>query len=544
VRERAAAASVLRRADMRALDELTIRSGVASLDLMERAGEELAAYLEANARELVGRDLARKPHLLVLAGAGNNGGDGFVLARLLERRGWRSTVALCRGEPRAGSDAATNLERWRDMAGEVVARDDALALLAEVARAGATPRFDLAIDALFGTGLDRALDAEARTVVAALGDSGLAVLAVDLPSGLDADTGLPLGMAVKAKATATLGAAKPGLFLGKGPDHAGRVTVLDIGLLDPAAAKLDVFAEVLDAATVAPLLQPRRAMTHKGDVGHVLVAGGSSGKSGAVLLAARAALRSGAGLVTMALPATLAPVADVALWEAMTIGLADDGHGNVAERAYAAIGEGASRFSAAAVGPGLGTGAGALELVTAFLERFPGALVLDADALNVLASSASSAGPAGTLRARREKGFGPVVLTPHPGEMGRLIGSASAAVQADRVGAMRGCLGRYGDVTVVLKGAASLVGSAAKLRFNTSGNPGMASPGMGDVLAGAIAALLSVIDDPFDATSAAVFAHGHAADLLARETEGAGFFASEVADALPAAFRDIRASAS
>jgi NAD(P)H-hydrate epimerase len=273
----------------------------------------------------------------------------------------------------------------------------------------------------------------------------------------------------------------------------------------------------------------------------VLVAGGSSGKSGAVLLAARAALRSGAGLVTMALPSTLAAVADVALWEAMTIGLSDDGHGSIGERAYAAIEPEAARFSAAAVGPGLGTGAAALELVAAFVERFPGALVLDADALNVIAGRDAVAA---VCAARRAQGLGPLVLTPHPGEMGRLLGTTSAAVQADRVGATRGCLARYAGATVVLKGAATVVGNGSKLRFNTSGNPGMAAPGMGDVLAGTIAALLAVIDDPFDAASAAVFAHGYAADLLARQTEGAGFFASEVADTLPVAFGEIRASLS
>ena len=536
-----ARSSVLRRADVRALDERTIRDGVASLELMERAGRGLASYLEAYVSEIVGRDLAGRPRALVLAGSGNNGGDGFVLARLLEPRGWRMTVALSNGQPRAGSDAAVNLDKWRAMGGTVITREAALALLAEVARAGVAPELDLAIDAMFGTGLDRPLDVDSRAVVTALRDAGLPVVAVDLPSGLDADTGAPLGAAVIAKATATLGAAKPGLFLGKGPDYAGRVTVLDIGLVAPATANIEPVASVLDANTVAPLLQPRPKTTHKGDVGHVLVAGGSSGKSGAVLLAARAALRSGAGLVTMALPATLAAVADVALWEAMTIGLADDGHGSMSARAYAALEHDAARFSAAAVGPGLGTGAAALELVAAFIEEFPGTLVLDADALNVIAGNEAAAAAIGKRKVRRH---GPVFLTPHPGEMARLLKTTSAAVQADRIGAMRGCLARYTDATVVLKGAATLVGNGSKLRFNTSGNPGMAAAGMGDVLAGTIAALASVIDDPFDAASAAVFAHGHAADLLARQTEGAGFFASEVADSLPAAFAEIRARVS
>jgi hydroxyethylthiazole kinase-like uncharacterized protein yjeF len=530
-----ARASVLSRAGVRALDAFTIRRGVASLDLMERAGEALADTID----ESVHRDSGDAPRVLILCGSGNNGGDGFVLARLLEPRGWSVRVALCAGEPREGSDSHTNLLRWRRGGGEVGDRSDALALLGEASSAGLRPSLDLIVDALFGTGLDRPLDAAFVEIVRAIGDSGIPVIAVDVPSGLDADTGLPLGAAVRAEATATIGAAKPGLFVGRGPDYVGRVSVLDIGLASPADAGLEAIGTVLDATTIAPLLPERRGTTHKGDVGHVLICGGSNGKSGAVLLGARAALRAGAGLVTMALPATLAPAADLALWEAMTIGLADDGHGNVADHAYASVENATARFSVAAVGPGLGTGDPARALVDAMIESFDGALVLDADALNVLAGRDATAR---ALGARAAAGRGVVVLTPHPGEMGRLLGTTSAAVQADRIGSVRACVARYPGTTVVLKGAGTLVGNAKGIRFNTSGNPGMASPGMGDVLAGTLAALLAVVDEPLDAASIAVFAHGLAADLLAAETEGAGFFASEVADALPNAFRDIRAS--
>jgi NAD(P)H-hydrate epimerase len=530
-----ARASVLSRADVRALDAFTIRRGIASSDLMERAGEALADYVE----EATHGDSDDAPRVLILCGSGNNGGDGFVLARLLETRGWSVKVALCGSEPREGSDAHENWMRWRRSGEEVGDRSTALALLSVASAAGLRPSFDVIVDALFGTGLDRPLDSRSIELIRAIGDSGVPVIAVDLPSGLDADTGLPLGAAVRAEATATLGAAKPGLFVGKGPDYAGRVSVLDIGLARPDEAGLEAVGTVLDATTVAPLLPERPGTTHKGDVGHVLVCGGSSGKSGAVLLGARAALRSGAGLVTMALPATLAPAADVALWEAMTIGLADDGHGNVADRAYAGIASATVRFSVAAIGPGLGTSEAARALVDAMIEGFDGALVLDADALNVLA------GREATARAFAERaaaGRGAVVLTPHPGEMGRLLGTTAAAVQADRIGSIRACVARFPGATVVLKGAATLVGNAKGLRFNTSGNPGMASPGMGDVLAGTLAALLAVVDEPLDAASIAVFAHGLAADLLAAETESAGFFASEVADAIPSAMREIRSA--
>ncbi len=530
-----ARACVLSRADVRALDAFTIRAGIASLDLMERAGEALADYVDEATR----RSAGSTPRVLILCGSGNNGGDGFVLARLLEPRGWSVTVARCTSEPRDGSDAHTNLLRWRKGGGNVGDRSDALTLLGEASSAGTEPGFDVIVDALFGTGLDRPLDARMIELLRAIGDSGIPVLAVDVPTGLDSDSGLPLGAAIRAEATATLGAAKPGLFVGKGPDYTGRVTVLDIGLASPADAKLAVLGTVLDSSTVLPLLPERRGTTHKGDVGHVLICGGSNGKSGAVLLGARAALRAGAGLVTMALPATLAPPADLALWEAMTIGLADDGHGNVTDDAYAGIAQASARFSVAAVGPGLGTSTAARSLVDSMIGGFAGALVLDADALNVLAGRDAIAR---ALAARAAAGLGDIVLTPHPGEMGRLLGTTASAVQADRIGAVRACVSRYPGATVVLKGAATIVGNAKGIRFNTSGNPGMASPGMGDVLAGALAALLAVVHEPLDAASIAVFVHGLAADLLAADMEGAGFFASEVADSIPSAFREIRSA--
>jgi len=326
--------------------------------------------------------------------------------------------------------------------------------------------------------------------------------------------------------------------VGRGPDYVGRLFIADIGLADPAEAEVAVAGSVLDTSLVASLLPRRRQTTHKGDVGHVLLCGGSAGKNGAVLLAARAALRCGAGLVTMALPERLAATANTSLWEAMTLALADDGAGNVGRGAWLAIERDSERYSTAAVGPGLGTGEGAAELVEHFVEKFSGRLVLDADALNLIARSRTAAEK---LR-ERCRGGRTVILTPHPGEMARLLDSSSGAVQADRIGAVRACSSRFPGATIVLKGAATLVAGDGRLRFNTTGNPGMASPGMGDVLSGVLAALSAVLDDPIDVASVGVYVHGLAADLLAREIDGSGFFASEVADALPDAFAEIRAA--
>jgi hydroxyethylthiazole kinase-like uncharacterized protein yjeF len=474
----------------------------------------------------------------VLAGNGNNGGDGFVVARLLAESGWHGVVALCCGEPQPHGDAAINLERWRTAGGATTDLGEAKHLLAVAARTREGPPFDLVLDALFGTGLDRAIGNEVGAMIELLDDCGLPVVAVDIPSGLCADTGMPLGATVRAKATITLGAAKPGLFVGRGPDFVGRLVIAGIGLASPATAEVAVVGDVLDRSLVASRMPQRRATTHKGDVGHVLICGGSAGKNGAVLLGARAALRCGAGLVTMALPERLAATANTSLWEAMTLALADDGAGNVAHGAWVAIDRDVERYSAAALGPGLGTGEGAGELVDRFVERFPGRLVLDADALNVVARTRTTAEK---LRERCRSGR-TVILTPHPGEMARLLDSSSGAVQADRIGAVRACSSRFPGATIVLKGAATLVGGDGRLRFNTTGNPGMASPGMGDVLSGVLAALSAVLDDPIDVASVGVYAHGLAGDLLARDLEGPGFFASEVADALPEAFAEIRAA--
>jgi NAD(P)H-hydrate epimerase len=533
-----AATAVLSREAVRALDAWTIAHHVASIELMERAGLRLAEILEEQARDLVRPGSPSRPRVLVLAGNGNNGGDGLVVARLLAESGWRCTVALCCGEPRLGGDAAINLERWRSAGGATTDLAEAKHLLGVAARTRDDPPFDLVLDAMFGTGLDRAVGEDVAAVIAAVDNCGLPVVAVDIPSGLCADTGMPLGAAVRAKATITLGAAKPGLFVGRGPDYVGRLIIADIGLADPAAAGVAIVGRVLDAALAASMLPQRTRTTHKGDVGHVLICGGSAGKNGAVLLGARAALRCGAGLVTMAVPQRLAATANSSLWEAMTIALADDGSGNVGSGAWAAIEPDAARYCSAAVGPGLGAGEGAGELVERFLESFPGRLVLDADALNAIARTRTTAEK---LRARC-RGGRTAILTPHPGEMARLLDSSSGAVQADRIGAVRACSSRFPGATIVLKGAATLVAGDERLRFNTTGNPGMASPGMGDVLSGVLAALSAVIDDPVEVASVGVYAHGLAGDLLDREIDGPGFFASEVADALPDAFAELRAA--
>ena len=517
---------VLTREDMRRLDAATISAGTPSIELMERAGRRIAEYLQAN-REMFPGGRTTRPSLLVLAGSGNNGGDGFVVARLLAELGWNVDVTLCGREPAPGSDAAANLRLWRDAGGKITEIGRVLSKLHD---GGAG--WDVALDALYGTGLDRALQGRDVDVVRAVNESALYTVAVDIPSGLCADTGHPLGVAVVADATVTIGAGKPGLFVGAGPDHAGRVTVVDIGLLDLEKAGIESLAQVIDRETCSMWLPPRRNTIHKGDLGHVLVVGAQRGKTGAVLLAARGALRAGAGLVTMAVPQSLVDPTDTALTEAMTFGVAETARGEVGEGAFETLAPELGRFTTAVVGPGMGTGPGAHTLVKGLLRDFAGTLVIDADGLNVLASSRDELAVA--LSHRRARGQGAVILTPHPGEMGRLAGTSSNDVQQDRLAAVRSFCSKHA-ATLVLKGAGTIVSDGVRTAFNTSGNPGMASPGMGDVLSGITAAFAARIASSFVAASSAVHVHGLAADLLAVRIRGAGFLAGEVADTVPAA---------
>ncbi len=525
-----ASAAVLGREAMRELDARTIAAGTASLDLMERAGAAIADALADEAFH--GVALPERPRLLVLAGRGNNGGDGFVAARLLASKLWHCTVALVQGEPAAGGDAAANLAEWRRLGGAVLDADGARAALA-----GEAAGYDLGLDTIFGTGLARAVEGADADLIESLNKSGLPVVAADVPSGLCSDAGTRLGAAVRCRATLAIGAAKPGLLLGEGPDFAGRVRVADIGLLGPAVAGVARVGSVLDERTTAGTWPRLRPLSHKGSRGHVLVVAGSSGKTGAAVLAARGALRAGAGLVTVAGVRDVQAAVAAALPEAMTKALASDENGGLAISSVDGLREMLEVVDAVVAGPGLGTGPGANSVVAALLAaRVP--LVLDADALNAVATW--DVGRRRELFAARLSAGAPApILTPHPGEMGRLVEETSTHVQQSRLLFATHVAGELGAV-VVLKGAATIVAGgrgtspgAVTPAFNLSGNPGMAAAGMGDVLSGICGALAARLADPFEAAALAVYVHGAAGDRLALCT-GAGFLAGELADEVPA----------
>ena len=467
-------------AQVRALDASASAGGLAGRELMRRAAAAALAVLRTRWPE------ARR--ILVLAGPGNNGGDGCLLAAQACAAGLEARV-LALTAP-SGADAAAARETAR-AAGVPIAAADADPAL---------PDADVYVDALYGSGLNRAPAGVAAAWIAALQPHAARVLALDVPSGLDADTGMPRGMAVRAAATVCFVGWKRGLYTGRAAEYAGACTLATLDLPRALLASHRPDATLLGVAA----LPPRARAAHKGAFGHVLVIGGDHGMGGAARLAAEAALRSGAGLVSVATRAAHVPALLAARPELMV---------HAVETAVA-LEPSLARASVLALGPGLGQG-GWSEMLFAAALASDRPVVVDADALNLLA------------RAPRALPM-PAVLTPHPGEAARLLGTDVVAVMADRYGAVRALAARHGAV-VVLKGAGSLVADPrGRVAVCPWGNPGMAAGGMGDVLTGLIAALLAQGLAPWDAAAMGVGLHARAGDAAARAGGERGLCAADL----------------
>ncbi|MFH7319783.1 NAD(P)H-hydrate dehydratase [Desulfurivibrio sp. D14AmB] len=506
---------------MRECDRLaTTTFGIAGLTLMENAGRGAVEVLVRRFGPVAGLEIA------LLAGPGNNGGDALVMARLLNRLGARPWVLLLADPARISPDAAANLLRLKEAAVpvEVVVDKEGLAEVApRVLACG------LAVDGIFGTGLSRPLSGLFLAAVRLLNDFSGPVLALDAPSGLNSDSGQVLGEAVKAACTVTFALAKPGLLLPPGNRWAGTVEVVDIGMPPGVYDRVAIELELLTAPELAPWLSRRPTESHKGSFGHLLLLAGSQGKTGAALLAAQGALRGGVGLLSACVPLPLLPIFATALPELMTIPLpGSDRAPGVAdlEVARSAL----AGKSALVLGPGLGTAPETVELVRTLYREQALPMVVDADALNILARTPEILGQAA----------GPRILTPHPGEMARLLGLGSGQVQQERRRLAEKLAGEQG-VWVVLKGAGTVVAAPdGAVALNPTGNPGMATGGMGDVLAGLIGGLLGRGLSPWRAACLGVYVHGLAADLLAADLNlDFGYTASEVATKIPAAFNRL-----
>ena len=496
----------MREADRRAIADL----GVPSLVLMEHAGRQVVSAIDSRWPPRPDRRIA------VVCGKGNNGGDGFAAARILAARGAAVWVYLAAAEADVGGDAAINLSALRRSGVPAVDVSSPSAWAAARADLGGC---DVVVDALFGTGLTRPVAGHWQSIVGGLDASAPPVVSIDLPSGLSADTPQLIGEAVAAELTVTLGAPKLPLLLAPAATRAGAVAVADIGV---PAAVVDALAgprvTVITRAWARRQAPRRRRESHKGDYGRVLVAAGSTGKTGAAGLAALGALRSGAGLVTVATPRVCQPVVAALAPEYMTLGLDHDGGGLVGAGAAGAVL--AERCDVLAVGPGLGRSAGVSRFVRELVDRAPVPMVLDADALNAFAG-----GPAG-LRGRPDRAL---VITPHAGEMGRIIGRPAEYVEAHRLDLARDLAVEQG-IFVVLKGARTLVATpAGAVRINVTGNPGMATGGAGDVLTGVLSGWMAQLRDVESACGLGVCLHGLAGDLAAVRHGHAGLMAGDLA---------------
>lgn len=471
-------AAQVRSIDRHAIDVL----GIPGFELMQRAAAAAFASLR--------RHWPHARRLLLLAGSGNNGGDAFLLGALALREGF--AIEAIAAAPASGGDAERARAAFVAAGGRVIAADIDAPL----------PDADVCVDGLFGTGLSRPVEGISAALIRRLADAARPVLALDIPSGLDANTGTWLGVAVRADVTISFVAWKRGLFTADAADLCGALELATLDLPDAAYAQTEADAELLDGSIDA-LLAPRRHNVNKGSFGHVLVVGGDHGMGGAVRLSGEAALRCGAGLVSIATRAEHVTALNAARPELMA-------HSVAGADALAAP---LSRATVVAIGPGLGQAAwgGALFDAAVAAGR---ALVVDADALNRLAKIPCTL-PAGS------------VLTPHPGEAARLLGCTVAEIQSDRFAAARELAKRHAAV-VVLKGAGSLIADArGRVSVCRWGNPGMASAGLGDVLTGVVAALLAQGLDAWSAARLGVALHARAGDLAAAEGQR-GLIASDL----------------
>lgn len=503
-------AAEMQEIDRRATDEY----GIPSLLLMENAGIRTAEM----AGEILTTVTDKK--VIILAGRGNNGGDGLVAARHLHVSGAQPITFIMGKAEQLSTDSMINyniLHKMTDHIYPLLSQTDREKLLLELLDA------DLIIDAIYGIGFKGSLGTFEAEIVKLINRSRLPVLAVDIPSGVEADTGKVSGEAIKAAATITFALPKIGLVLEPGKNYAGQLKITDISIPSALLQENRLKTNLITDAMAAKMLGPRHSDSHKGTFGHALLIGGSTGLTGAILLAALAAIRCGAGLVTAALPESLVPIFDSALLEVMSMPLAQTGQGAIALEALPAIENILGTCSVCAIGPGMSRYNEANAIVRFVLERAGVPVVIDADGLNALQ------GDVDILKERQI----PVVLTPHPGEMARLTGKTIEEIQANRID----CAAHYAQewgTTIVLKGNKTVVAEpTGEIYLNITGNPGMSTAGSGDVLCGIITGLISQGLKPAKAAAIGVYLHGMSGDYAAGIKGQRGLIASDIIEGLP-----------
>ncbi len=510
--------------EMKDIDTRASREyGIPSIVLMENAGIRTVEVIE----ELLVTPAGK--HIVILAGRGNNGGDGLVIARHLVNSGAQVDTFLLGTVSDLTADARVNFNILSNMKAGIfplLAEADLDKLLLSLLSC------DLIVDAIYGIGFKGSLNVLESRVAQMVNWSRRPVVAVDIPSGVEADTGAVHGEAIQANHTVTFALPKIGLVLEPGKEYVGTLSVADISIPLTLLRDASIRTNLINEALIAPLIRPRSSESHKGTYGHALVVGGSRGMTGAVVMTAVGALKSGSGLVTAAVPESLLPVVDGSVLEVMTTPLAQTRQGTIALEALPALENLLGTVSVCAIGPGMSRYEEARAVISHVLERSGVPVVIDADGLNALQ------GEVEVLRGRQV----PVVITPHPGEMARLIGKSVEEVQADRINIARQTAEEWG-VTVVLKGNKTVIATPqGEVYVNITGNPGMATAGSGDVLCGMITGLIAQGLKPHQAAFAGVFLHGRAGDLAAQARGQRGMVAGDLLAALPDVLRGLETS--
>lgn len=506
----------MRKIDQRAIEQF----GIPGIVLMENAALKVVEVVERV------YCLKNRDRVIVLVGAGNNGGDGLAVARHLFFRSIEVEVFLLAPEDAVSGDAKVNLDVAKKLGlslSLVQDEDDILRLEQRLKSA------TLVVDAIFGTGLSRPVEGIFAQVIELVNRVAVPVVAVDIPSGINGADGHVMGIAIRASHTVTFGYPKRGHLLYPGRKYRGELHVVPIGLPLDSAQSVGVQAFTLDVNEAAGMLKERPAEGHKGTFGRVAVVAGSTGMTGAAYLCAMAALRSGAGLVTLGIPASLNNILENKLTEVMTKPLPDNGTGCLQEEALDDILDLVRDADVLAIGPGLGKSGAVFEVLRNILGRTHISIVLDADGLNHISRDINLL----------KKHLGPVVITPHPGEMARLTGLNVAQIVQSPVEVAQKFSQETG-VVVLLKGATTVVCHPdGQIYLNTTGNSGMATAGSGDVLTGIIAGFIAQGYEPFDAAVLGAFVHGYAGDLASEVHGQAGMVAGDILGTVPLALKNM-----
>lgn len=508
---------------MRAIDAHTIKNiGIPAIVLMENAGRN--AFFLIKEYFL---DYLERPKIGILCGRGNNGGDGLVVARYLHKEGHGVRVFILGEKKKIKAEAATNLSVAQRMGISITEIKDEDDLNKE---RGYLMGCDLMVDAIFGTGLSSDVRELEAKVISFLNDvySGFTV-SIDIPSGLSSDTGEPLGIAVEADLTITFGLEKVGQAVYPGVDYVGNLEIADIGIPPQAIDIVSLNHHLITDQEIKTILRPRPGDLHKGEAGHVLVLAGSPGKTGAATLACLGALRSGSGLVTLGIPISLNPVLEAKLTEAMTLPLPETSAQTLGLDAWKEVKKSGIKYKVICLGPGLTTHPETREMVKNIIAEANVPLVIDADGINALA------GDLDILKNSKS----PIILTPHPGEAARLLGISPKDVLRKKIELSRKISKDY-QIVFILKMARTIIALPdGNIFINSTGNPAMATGGMGDVLTGIIGGFIGQGYEPKEASILAVFFHGLSGDLWVKEHGEIGMTATDLADYLPLAIKDV-----